>query len=363
MRARGLVVAAAALAAALASGCGLIFPTDDLVADGGGGGSGSGSGGGDGGGGADDGTTSTEGGCPEAGTCLPEPITASGAAETKDVGSIAVDDTNVYWSETTTGGVFACPLAGCGGSPPSTVMTGLGTGRINRIAVSGGRLFAADGVNDRVVACALPACGSSPAIFASNQPGAFFVRVLGSAVYWIDDGNAAKNASVFSCALGDTCATPATIATEGGDVWGTMGFAVDATYAYWTDGYRLLRCPLTGCGNAPTVLQSSGTLDIAGIAVDASHLYWLSQGSLMTCPVPNCNNDATTLAPMDHGAAVVSDGARVYFTDFGSNGVDGRILECASAGCATPTTISRRQHRSISRSAARTSTGRPRCRP
>jgi hypothetical protein len=271
---------------------------------------------------------------------VPEPVVMMGTTEAKDIGSIAVNDTNVYWSDTTTGSVFVCPVAACGSSSPAAVMTGLGAGRKNRIALADGTLYAADGAHNRIAICPIPGgCGGNPYTMMQSDPGALWVRVFGTSFYWLDDGNTAQEASIYSCALAG-CNPPNAIASQGGYVWGDMGFAVDDAYAYWTDGYRVVRCPHGGCGTNPTVLQTSGAVTFTGIAVDAHQLYWLAGGSLVACPVPNCSNDAKTLAPGSNGVAVVSDGAHVYFTDSGMGSTDGRVLECDAAGCnMTPTVM------------------------
>lgn len=131
---------------------------------------------------------------------------------------------------------------------------------------------------------------------------------------------------------------------------GITSFAIDDSSLYLTtpglgpdggensrDGTSgaVLKCPLTGCTDSPTMLASKQWYP-QQLQLNASTLYWLdyNAASLMRCGVA-CGDDATAL----HGWSYLNtqgfaaNASTVFFTDSRT----GLILECGVGDCATPT--------------------------
>jgi hypothetical protein len=174
----------------------------------------------------------------------------------------------------------------------------------------------------------------------------------------------------------------------------SSGIAVDASYVYWTtttgagassNAGAVMRCPLGGCGSAPSVFVTSTTAtpvdvvvddanvywsawytfaadgstitnvmktsvggggttqlavagDVVGLGVDATSLYWLDDAyayhaaKLMKCAIAGCNGTPTTLVSgLTEPTAMVVAGGDVFWTD-----VDNNLNACSVDGCANP---------------------------
>jgi hypothetical protein len=154
------------------------------------------------------------------------------ATQLNDPGEIAVDNANVYWVDEL-GSIDAMPLAG------GTVTT-----------------------------------------LVDNQQGIDGLAAGGGFVYWTND-----SADVSTCGL---CPPPPPpkigdgtldrIAASGGSTsalslgYGGGAVALDAKYAYWSDGTNITAVPLDG--GAPIVLAHEGAW--VGPIVDACRVYWVT---------------------------------------------------------------------------------------
>jgi hypothetical protein len=237
---------------------------------------------------------------------------------------IALDDANVYWSST--GGIYSCAKAGCGNTPttlfdattdasggPYVALAGVDDLAVyffaqdavtnvttaKKVALGGGpalpigstslctvnRQKLIDGVvyftcDDGRVASMNAANGAVKILTsASPPPNANGFVVKGSALFY---GQLTQPGAIYSLSTSQVAA-PTPVAT-GQD--NATGFAADDTYLYWlTTGPSgssdpvgtLTRCPIGSCSN-PTILASGQDLPIS-VAVDDTSIYWSAIGA------------------------------------------------------------------------------------
>lgn len=143
----------------------------------------------------------------------------------KSPAGVAVDATDVYFSDTGAGVVGKAPLAG-----GSSTTLSMGLTRPLGIAIQG--------------------------------ETAYFVQYLGGVVNSVPTG-------------GGTTSTLATAQIKPG------GLAVDSERVYWVDSSmtgEVASCPLAGCPAAGPTLLATGDLPYA-VALDATRVYWVDFGS------------------------------------------------------------------------------------
>jgi hypothetical protein len=190
---------------------------------------------------------------------------AATCATGPNIGKIAVDTTNVYWTVPygSNGLVMKCATSGCGTSP-----TTLASGLIfpDGIAVDGANLYWTNqSANGSVMRCALSNCGGTQTALASGAAYPGGITIDQTTVYWLT-ADTGGNGNLMKCAKGGcTGGAPTTLAGPGGDA-----VVVDAANAYWNDGMEIYRVALTG-GAVTTVATSPSTVSIAQ---DAVALYW-----------------------------------------------------------------------------------------
>jgi hypothetical protein len=206
--------------------------------------------------------------------------------------SIAVDDTNVYWSQVDSYVYGVVPNSSVrevslGGGTASTLA--LGQGWPSGIAVTGASVYWANEVD---------------LTSGSSQTGLMTVPVDGG--------------------------TPTTVAVVSTSAELSVNLAVDATSAYWmaVGGDAIIKVSLAG--GAITTL-ASGQCPSA-IAIDATSVYWTARcaisGSVMKVALDG--GTVTTLAvqnPRLTQGGVAVDGTNVYWTSYDSRSGVGRVLE------------------------------------
>ena len=121
--------------------------------------------------------------------------------------------------------------------------------------------------------------------------------------------------------------------------------AVDSGFVYWCNysAGTIVRCPVDGCGNGPTLLASVPSSTIPAIAIDGTNLYFASKstidvnnGAIMRCPISGCGAGPVTMATaQNHPLFLATDGASVYWTNYG----DGRVSFCPVSGCGAGQTV------------------------
>jgi hypothetical protein len=190
---------------------------------------------------------------------------------------VAVDATDVYFC--TVGAVKKAPKAGGAATTIATF-----SGAVSDIAVDATDVFWTDFGNGKVWKA--PKAGGAPTQLASGQAGAHGIALDAANVYFTAQtaGNVVKVPKAGGAA---------TILASGQQA--PFGIALDASFVYWTNyfGGAVMRAPLAG--GAPATL-ASGLMGPAGVAVDASNVYWsnYSAGSVMKAPL--AGGAAVTLA-------------------------------------------------------------------
>ncbi len=154
---------------------------------------------------------------------------ASGAIQPA---KLAVDDTNVYWSDIGSGGtsgakIFSCPIAGC--VTPTPLVTGLpGAGQI---ALSQTDVYWRMGTqtSGALVSCAKTGCSGVPTTVGVSAPiGGAPLLIDGTNAYW-----STLTSQIVRC-NGLTCLNGADIVVENHAA--TYAMVADDTSLYWIEG-------------------------------------------------------------------------------------------------------------------------------
>jgi hypothetical protein len=156
--------------------------------------------------------------------------------------------------------------------------------------------------------------------------------------------------SVLRCALSGCGNAPSTVATlqVNPEEIVTNGTSVFYTLSSSTS---IMTCPVAGCGSGPTVFADTGDLPV-DIATDGVKLYWTSlpneggvgAGAVSSCPLRGCSGGPTVLASgQENPAGISTDGVHVFWSDIENPAtVPGTIEECNVNGCGSqPTTVGR----------------------
>lgn len=171
---------------------------------------------------------------------------------------------------------------------------------------------------------------------------------------WVDPnncGSCGKSCDGGSCSDGSCVPLPGGVLATGQA--GPVALAVDATNVYWINAgvpfgsgkqgtvwldSQVMACPITGCGNRPTVLAggwSQGMLDAypATLAVDSKSVYWTGGTHVLSCATDGCGCAPSVVLPVGATGLAVSSGT-LYWTD----AADGIVGSCLLADCASGST-------------------------
>lgn len=258
-------------------------------------------------------TRSCLGGTCEAGACS---VVIVAANEPSPQG-LAVDATQVYWTNTGAGGdVESCPLSSCASGG---VVLASGLSSPNAVLSAGGYAWWTNYGASTLQRCATSGCNGTATTMATMSPlSTGFGRLAADAttLFFTDAGNG----KVHSCPLTGCAGAPATLATGQTNAW---GIAVDGTNVYWVIDQALgsvRSCPKSGCGASNTLMVTlaSNQGGPRTLTADATHVYWVTQtgSTVMRCAKAGCNGAPETLASdvlNPHGVAV--DDTFVYFTE------------------------------------------------
>ena len=258
-----------------------------------------------------------------ASACQPVQLASGGAPF-----DLAVDATNVYWTDFGDNTVKACAIAGCPGGP--TLFGSMLASPIG-IAANANLLAWADhgsGALGDVTVCTGGTCAPDVKYAA---PGAWGVAVDATTVYWTQPALG----RVLSAAGGAPAVLLASIAPST-----PQGIAVDATQVYWTTGGTgtVMSCPLAGCAGNPTTL-ATGLPGPQGIAVDSTSVYWVNQtaGTVMKCATAGCGAAPTLLATgPGTPSSIALDTTSVYWATAGG----GTVMKCPLGGGGSTTIAS-----------------------
>ncbi len=167
--------------------------------------------------------------------------------------NVAVDDTNVYWTDGSDGTVMKMPK---GGAPPSVI--------------------------------------------ASGQAGACQIAVFSGSVYW----TACKAGTVMAMPVDGGAATQ--LASAPGECPCTL--AVGSAGVFYATDYAIMK---VGAGGASVRLLD--WMGVFGIALDASHIYWAGHTALRGTLAGDSIGSVGYLAPAGYDAwSVALDDTHVY---------------------------------------------------
>jgi DNA-binding beta-propeller fold protein YncE len=105
--------------------------------------------------------------------------------------SIAVDDTNIYWTAWLPAGhVYRCPYAaGYCNTPEDLAPAGGPLGRPFDIHVGGGRIYWSNTDDGSITSCPQPGCGGAkPKVHVTGRQGLHRLAVGASCLFWTEDG-------------------------------------------------------------------------------------------------------------------------------------------------------------------------------
>jgi hypothetical protein len=176
--------------------------------------------------------------------------------------AIAVDATNVYWTEFWSAAVMTVPLTG--GTPatlaPRQLDYAYEGGFRGDMAVDATSVY----WNTLTEVLKVPLAGGTPVVIGAVQDDMTGMVIDSTHVYWI--GNQVGHGVVMKAPLGGGDWT-----TLASDIGIPGSLAVDATSVYFADGRKLMKVGLAG--GTPETLTTG--LDYASrLAVDASRVYW-----------------------------------------------------------------------------------------
>lgn len=220
-------------------------------------------------------------------------------------------DTTAYWFYGGTGLVSCDMIGGCNANPnvvwPTTVTSAGGTA----MAVDATNIYWSDELNQLISSCPRTGC-TTPTTIAMPPNGQQIrkgVATDGTNVFFV------TATGIYSVPVAGS-ATPTVVVTGLG---GAAGIALDATNVYWA-GFSgdIGRCPKTGCSTPTTLHQLS--LPAANVLVDGDHLYWSQKTSMSEvgrCTLPACD-DPVVLAKGKATVGIAVDATNLFFTDNGS---------------------------------------------
>ena len=319
------------------------------------------------------------GGACEGSTCVPldKGVLASGQLGPF---SIAVDSTNVYWSNAgrwpdMPTQIMKCAKSGCS-NRPTALFSALVAISAALHSPSGEPIATRDGltvsgttvywsVSDAqswppgIYACPVTGCNNHPTLLR-GLVNYGEIAVNGSLLYGIgadtqgpwqlyscstrgcDDGGAGWNV-LLSSAMAATSYPRVPM----------LGLTTDATRVY-LDYQGVRSCAFTGCDSTvPALAPENASLDAGSMlpwqfVVDENNVYWTSYsttgadgGEVLSCAKTGCSSAPTVLVSGLHDPrALATDGVNMYFAEAGTKLADGRIAKCQVTGCSNqPTTV------------------------
>lgn len=222
----------------------------------------------------------------------------------------------VYWSvnSANNGGVYRCAMDSAGCAPLGLTLGQTAAGL--ELPLSSPFVW---GTGTQVNKC-VNHCASGITVLDPSS-GAQVIRSDDTDLYWFAAGVGLRRCAIVGCGQAPTTLTPGFTSTRSVAVglnhlsWRTAssihvcpkagcsgsvvslasnqddpGFtgsslALDGTHAYWTNRLAgtVVRCALSGCGGAATVL-ASGHPQAAGVAVSPTHVFWISGTGVWSMP-------------------------------------------------------------------------------
>jgi hypothetical protein len=221
----------------------------------------------------------------------------------------AIGQTAVFWAKPDSPDtVLSCPNAGCTGTPTKVVRD---PNLIPTVSfVADGDYFYWPSAFD-TYRCPSSGCAEIPEVVVLGEVAAG-MQIVGGYGYWSRassqpaDGGTETTLEIRR-APKDGSALPTTVKTISlslgfGMGWG--GFAVDATRLYWLDdASHVQSCAIESCeGQPPTPLVTTDDIGKYGLVVDAANLYWQESATgvaggeaVKFCPLNGCSESQTLI--------------------------------------------------------------------
>lgn len=167
-----------------------------------------------------------------------------------EAGGIAIDDDNVYWSNSPVS-IVSCPKSGCGLSPVAVaILSYLGSTGIQTLVVAGDSLYFtatvvdSNGMDSKLFRCAKSG-RSEPTVLASGLVNPSSLGTDGATLYFSERPDPCCTSPDESCCRGRSVS-------------------------------RISMCAATGCNGMPTVLVP-GVSSASNIAADPHHVFWATR--------------------------------------------------------------------------------------
>jgi hypothetical protein len=265
------------------------------------------------------------------GTC-----TVLAAAENPQ--SLALDSTNVYWTDQGLGAVERVVRTAVQGTG-TPLVSGL-TGPLIISSASGWLVWSLTGSGSgQGTVYQLSTSSSTP-----TKPGTSLILPWGVAVdginaYWVASNGPGAGAVVQSSALANPSAS--IVGTEFADDT-PGGLAVNANNLFFaasssSGGGDVFQIPIASFAGTPTSVWNTTTGHPQDVALDSNNLYWVDQGGGVVYSEPLGGGAATTLASgLKSPSHLAVDSTNVYVANTGA----GTILEIPIAGGSTVTLAS-----------------------
>jgi hypothetical protein len=241
-------------------------------------------------------------------------------------GGVALDAANVYWVETMVpprgSAIRACPISGCPTSAPEGLLVAQGAS-ISSLVSDGQFVYWSAAEDTAILRCSIGGCPEGPKAIALVQASAQSLSIDGDYLFWIAKSGEASFDIMRAVKNGGD---PPTVLVSGQNR--TDSLTARGGWVYWTNAYSVgtvLRCPATGCDNAPSVVADSQHYPHA-IAVDDGQAFWTNledptsvpPATLVKCAHGGCGSMPTTIdanlilwGPPDHSIAI--DDQYVYW--------------------------------------------------
>lgn len=295
------------------------------------------------------------------GFCATSPVVLA-SGQTPDL--VAAGAADFYWtSEGSTGGsILECPLGGCLGQATLfwSGQAGIGALAVENDWVVWPAFLGLGPTVSGVATCSIGGCGSGARVLVSLPTN---VQIFG---FGTDTSTAYFAAGdVESCPIAGTAGVSTLYSYGDAGTNGASALAVGGGNLAWKDETgALLTCPTTGCAGAPAIVGNAGQPTTV-LAVDGKRVYWIdpgvppppktlgpyTAGAILACPLAGCGaGGPTVLASYPQwlpGAALLVDGANLYWTTEDPTGTYGGIVRCTVGGCGgkpTPLATTRTSH-------------------